>query len=398
MAWNEPGNNGSNNGGKNDNKDPWKSKGGRDQGPPDLDEVFNKYKDKFGGLFGGGKPGNNSGSNPFSSTVLIFVLVIALVVWGLSGIYTIKEAERGIVLRFGQYHEIAQPGLRWKMTFIDKVIPVNIEAVRSISASGFMLTEDENVVAVEFVVQYRVTDPHLYRFSVTDADHSLQQALDSALRYVVGHAKMDDILTKGREEIRQQTREAVEEIIKPYNLGLMVTDVNFKDARPPSEVKNAFDDAIAAQEDEVRFIREAEAYAREIEPQARGQVTRMTQDSEAYKERVTLEAKGEVARFESLLPQYQAAKEVTRQRLYLETMESVLGSTSKVLVDVKGGNNMMYLPLDKIIQKNNASSINLPGNSEIQNLRNKMGNAIDNNSQVNSSNDRFSKDRFGNGR
>ncbi|WP_042151329.1 MULTISPECIES: FtsH protease activity modulator HflK [unclassified Pseudoalteromonas] len=392
MAWNEPGNNG------NKNNDPWKNKGGRDQGPPDLDEVFRKYSDKLGGMFGGNGGGNNKGDSNLSGMAIGFVLVIALVVWALSGIYTIKEAERGIILRFGQFHSISDPGLRWKMTFIDRVIPVEIEAVRSLSASGFMLTEDENVVSVEFVVQYRVTDPRAYLFSVTDADHSLQQALDSALRYVVGHSSMDDILTKGREEIRQKTWDELTKIIEPYNLGLILTDVNFKDARPPGEVKDAFDDAIAAQEDEVRFVREAEAYEREIEPQARGQVTRMTQEAEGYKERVTLEAEGEVARFNKLLPEYQMAKDVTRQRLYIEAMEDVLGSTSKVLVDVKGGNNMMYLPLDKIMQNSQGGTVTLPKVSDLQNLRQKMGNSRGNNSQVNSSSDRFATDRFGNGR
>jgi membrane protease subunit HflK len=392
MAWNEPGNNG------NKNNDPWKNKGGRDQGPPDLDEVFRKYSDKLGGMFGGNGGGNNKGGSNLSGMAIGFVLVIALVVWALSGIYTIKEAERGIILRFGQFHSISDPGLRWKMTFIDRVIPVEIEAVRSLSASGFMLTEDENVVSVEFVVQYRVTDPRAYLFSVTDADHSLQQALDSALRYVVGHSSMDDILTKGREEIRQKTWDELTKIIEPYNLGLILTDVNFKDARPPGEVKDAFDDAIAAQEDEVRFVREAEAYEREIEPQARGQVTRMTQEAEGYKERVTLEAEGEVARFNKLLPEYQMAKDVTRQRLYIEAMEDVLGSTSKVLVDVKGGNNMMYLPLDKIMQNSQGGTVTIPKVSDLQNLRQKMGNSRGNNSQVNSSSDRFATDRFGNGR
>ncbi|MCG7534437.1 FtsH protease activity modulator HflK [Pseudoalteromonas sp. OOF1S-7] len=385
MAWNEPGNNG------NDN-DPWKNRGGRDQGPPDLDEVFRKFNNKFGGMFGG-KPGKGGG---IGGAGMVFVLLIAFVVWALSGIYTVKEAERGIVLQFGEFNRIAEPGLRWKMTFIERVIPIDIEAVRSLSASGFMLTEDENVVSVEFEVQYRVVDPTLYRFSVTDADHSLQQALDSALRYVVGHSRMDQVLTTGRELVRQRTWDELTKIIEPYNLGIIVTDVNFKDSRPPAEVKDAFDDAIAAQEDEERFIREAEAYAREIEPRARGQVTRMTQEAEAYRERITLEAQGEVERFEKLLPEYQAAKQVTRERLYIETMEQVLGNSSKVLVDVKGGNNMMYLPLDKIMQQTKSGTqVTLPSQSDINQLRQSLGQSR--NSTVNSSDDRFSRDRFNNG-
>jgi membrane protease subunit HflK len=300
------------------------------------------------------------------------------------------------VLRFGEFHEVALPGLRWKMTFVDRVIPIDIEAVRSLSASGFMLTEDENVVSVEFVVQYRVTDPYLYRFSVTDADNSLQQALDSALRYVVGHAKMDDVLTKGREQVRQDTWQELEKIITPYNLGMILTDVNFKDARPPTEVKDAFDDAIAAQEDEERFIREAEAYAREIEPSARGRVTRMTQEAEAYKQRVTLEAQGKIARFDLLLPQYQAAKEVTRNRLYLEAMEEVLANTSKVLVDVQGGNNMMYLPLDKIIKQSGGNNMPVKQRNDVDNLRQQLGTTQ--NSQLNPGSNRDSNDRYNSGR
>lgn len=385
MAWNEPGNNGN-------DKDPWNNKGGRDQGPPDLDEVFRKFSNKFGGLFGGKKSGNGS-SGGLGGAGISFILIIAAIVWALSGIYTVKEAERGVVLQFGKYDRIAEPGLRWKMTFIETVIPVDIEAVRSLSASGFMLTEDENVVSVEFQVQYRVIDPYLYKFSVTNADSSLEEALDSALRYVVGHAKMDQVLTNGREEVRQNTWDELNKVIEPYNLGLIVTDVNFKDSRPPTEVKDAFDDAIAAQEDEERFIREAEAYAREIEPRARGQVTRMTQEAEGYQERITLEAQGEVARFEKLLPEYLAAKEVTRERLYIDAMEEVLGSSSKVLVDVKGGNNMMYLPLDKIMEKQGtATRVALPSSSDIQDLRNKVNTSR--NSTVNSSNDRFNNDRF----
>ncbi|MEO2267901.1 FtsH protease activity modulator HflK [Pseudoalteromonas pernae] len=391
MAWNEPGNNGN-------DKDPWDNKGGRDQGPPDLDEVLKKYSEKFGGLFGGNKGGNKSGGG-LGGPGLFFVAIIALIIWALSGFYTVKEAERGVVLQFGKFDRIAEPGLRWKATFIENVIPVDIEAVRNLSASGFMLTEDENVVSVEFEVQYRVMDPYLYKYSVTDADHSLQQALDSALRYVVGHAKMDQVLTTGREDVRQRTREELNEIIEPYNLGLIVTDVNFKDSRPPAQVKDAFDDAIAAQEDEERFIREAEAYAREIEPQARGRVTRMTQEAEAYRERVILEAQGEIARFEKLLPEYQSAKQVTRQRLYIDAMEQVLGSSTKVLVDVEGGNNMMYLPLDKIMEHNSqGKQVTLPNANTVGDLRSKLGTSSSTNSKVNSGSDRFDNDRFNGGR
>lgn len=347
MAWNEPGNNGKNN-------DPW-NQGGRNQGPPDMDEVFRNLSKKLGGIFGGNKGGaerDNSGG----SAVLVLLLIVALLGWLFSGIYTIKESERGVILRFGQYHAEVNPGINWKPTFIDKVLPVDISTVQALKTDGFMLTQDQNLVRVTFEVQYRVADPRLYKFTVVDPDSSLLQATDAALRYVVGHSMMDDVLTKGRELIRQNTRVELESIIKPYNLGLEIVDVNFRDARPPEEVKAAFDDAIAAQEDEQRFIQEAQAYAREIEPKARGQVNRVMQEADAYKQQSQLKAQGEVARFEKLLPEYIASPQVTRERLYLETMEQVYGNTSKVLVDVKNGNNIMYLPLDKMLNQSGGAA------------------------------------------
>ncbi|MCJ8295725.1 MAG: FtsH protease activity modulator HflK [Colwellia sp.] len=347
MAWNEPGNN---------DKDPWKNKGGKNQGPPDLDELLNDLGKKVTGIFGGKTTKGGSGSGKsFSSIGLSIALIVASIVYAFSGFYTIKEAEQGIVLRFGEYSGTVEPGINWKWTFIDRIIPVDIQSTRDMPSAGFMLTKDENVVRVEMQIQYRVVDPRNYVFSVTNADDSLNQSLDSALRYVVGHADMDDILTSGRESIRQSVWQELEKIIEPYNLGLIIVDVNFKDARPPNEVKDAFDDAISAQEDEVRFLREAEAYARGIEPRARGRAKRMEQEAIAYKARIVLDAEGEVARFEKILPEYHAAPKVTRERLYIATMEKVYGNTSKVMIDVEGSNNMMYLPLDKIIQQQNTS-------------------------------------------
>ncbi len=281
----------------------------------------------------------------------LLALLIVLVVYAYSCIFTINEAERGVKLRFGEYVGVVEPGLSWKWTFLERIIPIDMQTTRDLPASGFMLTQDENVVRVEMQVQYRVVNARDYVFNVTDPDDSLSQALDSALRYVVGHNKMDAVLTSGRENVRQQVWQELNKIIEPYKLGLLVVDVNFKDARPPEEVKDAFDDAIAAQEDEIRYIREAEAYARGIEPRARGRVSRMEQEAIAYKQQIVLDAEGSVAKFEKLLPEYQAAPEVTRQRLYLATMEKVYSNTSKVMVDVDGGNNMIYLPLDKIMNQ-----------------------------------------------
>lgn len=341
MAWNEPGNN---------DKDPWKNKGGKNQGPPELDDLFKELGQKFGGIFGNKPSGTKSGNN-FSGALIGLALAIAVVAYSISCFFTIKEAERGVKLRFGEYVGVVEPGLSWKWTFIERIIPIDVQTTRDFSSEGFMLTQDENVVSVEMQVQYRISDARNYIFSVTNPDDSLSQALDSAVRYVIGHTKMDDILTSGREEVRQRVWKELDKIIAPYDMGLLIVDVNFKDARPPEAVKDAFDDAIAAQEDEVRFLREAEAYARGIEPRARGRVKRLEEEANAYKEQTVLDAEGEVAKFKKLLPEYQAAPEVTRQRLYLATMEKVYSNTSKVMVDVDGGNNMMYLPLDKIMQQ-----------------------------------------------
>ncbi|MCH1920803.1 FtsH protease activity modulator HflK [Shewanella sp. A3A] len=343
MAWNEPGNKG---------KDPWGNKGGNDKGPPDVDEVFRKLSKRFGGSGGG---------SGFSFGALAIVVVIAVVVWGLSGFYTIKEAQRGVVMRFGQHIGEVGPGLHWKATFVDSVLPVDVSTVRSIPASGSMLTADENVVQVELDVQFKVNNAYNYLFSAVDPQSSLSEATDSALRYVVGHSRMDDILTTGRATIRDNTWAEIERIIEPYKLGLTIVDVNFLPARPPEEVKEAFDDAISAQEDEQRFIREAEAYEREIEPKARGQVQRISQDARAYKERVVQDAEGAVARFDKLLPEYKQAPEVTRKRLYLDAMQEVFSGTDKVLVDSKNSNNMMYLPLDKMMNKRAASNADSNG-------------------------------------
>jgi membrane protease subunit HflK len=226
--------------------------------------------------------------------------------------------------------------LTGNLPFIDNVQAVNVESVRELAASGVMLTSDENVVRVEMNVQYRVTDPERYLFSVTSADDSLRQATDSALRGVIGKYTMDRILTEGRTVIRSDTQRELEETIRPYNMGITLLDVNFQTARPPEEVKAAFDDAIAARENEQQYIREAEAYTNEVQPRANGQAQRILEEARAYKTQTVLEAQGEVARFAKILPEYKAAPEITRERLYIETMEKVLSHTRKVLVNDKG--------------------------------------------------------------
>ena len=325
----------------------------QEQSPPDIEEVFNNLLKKLGG---GNKKGGSNNTSPNISSfnlgkILPIAAVIGGIIWGASGFYTIKEAERGVTLRFGEFHSIVQPGLNWKPTFIDKVIPVNVEQVRELKTQGAMLTKDENMVKVEMTVQYRVQNPEKYLFSVSNADNSLGQATDSALRYVIGHMTMNDVLTTGRAVVREDTWKALNDIIKPYDMGLEVIDVNFQSARPPEEVKDAFDDAIKAQEDEQRYIREAEAYAREKEPIARGDAQRIVEEATAYKDRVVLDAQGEVERLQRLLPEFKAAPDLLKERLYIQTMEKVMANTPKVMLDSNNGNNLTVLPLEQLMGK-----------------------------------------------
>ena len=325
----------------------------QEQSPPDIEEVFNNLLKKLGG---GNKKGGSNNTSPNMPSfnlgkILPIAVVIGGIIWGASGFYTIKEAERGVTLRFGEFHSIVQPGLNWKPTFVDKVIPVNVEQVRELKTQGAMLTKDENMVKVEMTVQYRVQNPEKYLFSVSNADNSLGQATDSALRYVIGHMTMNDILTTGRAVVRENTWKALNDIIKPYDMGLEVIDVNFQSARPPEEVKDAFDDAIKAQEDEQRYIREAEAYAREKEPIARGDAQRIVEEATAYKDRVVLDAQGEVERLQRLLPEFKAAPDLLKERLYIQTMEKVMANTPKVMLDSNNGNNLTVLPLEQLMGK-----------------------------------------------
>ncbi|WP_049366333.1 FtsH protease activity modulator HflK [Haemophilus parainfluenzae] len=337
------------------NENGWGSRDNKnqEQSPPDIEEVFNNLLKKLGG---GNKKGGANNTSPNMPSfnlgkILPIAAVIGGIIWGASGFYTIKEAERGVTLRFGEFHSIVQPGLNWKPTFIDKVIPVNVEQVRELKTQGAMLTKDENMVKVEMTVQYRVQNPEKYLFSVSNADNSLGQATDSALRYVIGHMTMNDVLTTGRAVVREDTWKALNDIIKPYDMGLEVIDVNFQSARPPEEVKDAFDDAIKAQEDEQRYIREAEAYAREKEPIARGDAQRIVEEATAYKDRVVLDAQGEVERLQRLLPEFKAAPDLLKERLYIQTMEKVMANTPKVMLDSNNGNNLTVLPLEQLMGK-----------------------------------------------
>ena len=345
MAWNEPG------GGKNDSRDPWG--GGGDQGPPDLDEALKKLQEKLGGLFGGGSSSGSSGGGLSKSTIGIIALV-AILVWGLMGVYQIDEQERGVVLRFGKFHETVQPGLQWNPPLIDSVTVVNTTKVRSTSFTEIMLTQDENIVEVRLSVQYEILDPEKFVLKVRDPERSLQHATQSALRHVVGGTSMDLVLTTGRAQIGVDVHERLQNYVDMYGTGIDVQKVTVDESKPPTQVQAAFDDVIKAREDEERVKNEAQAYANGIVPEARGAAQRQIEEASAYKEQVIANAQGEASRFNQLLAEYRKAPEVTRERLYLDAVQEVFTQTNKVMVDVEGGNNVMYLPLDKMATQGGA--------------------------------------------
>jgi modulator of FtsH protease HflK len=352
MAWNEPG------GG---NKDPWSGKGGGDQGPPDLDEVVRKLQERLGGLFGGktrgpGEPPGGSGPMGFgggvSGKAVGIVAAIAFVGWLASGIYIIEPAERGVVLRFGAYTEMTEPGPHWRLPFpIEKVHEVNVDEISTFTHKAEMLTKDENIVDVELTVQSRIQDAADYLFQDQSPDKTLRDATETVVRKTIGGSRLDFILTEGRGAVATTIRERAQALVNQYKTGLEITSVNMQPAKPPEQVKEAFDDAIKAREDKERLENKAEAYSNEILPQARGEAARVQADAKAYRDRVIAGAEGETARFLALLNEYEKAPEVTRERLYLETMEKVLGDTGKVLLDVKEGNSLMYLPLDQLMKQ-----------------------------------------------
>ena len=362
MAWNEPG--GSRDPGKD--KDPWG--GGNDQGPPDLDDVVRQIQDKLRGLFGlsgkrgAGQSGDGGGHGlGYGAGALLLIL---LVLWGISGFYTIDQADRGVVTRFGRYVSTVEAGLHWHLPYpIESVEVVNVEQIRNveigyrsgmngqgmrpIARESLMLTQDENIVDLKLAVQYRVKDAKDYLFNVRNPDETLHQATESAIREIVGKNKMDFVLTQGRNEIVSQVHDLTQSILDHYRAGLLITSVNMQDAQPPEEVQGAFNDAVKAREDEVRLKNEAEAYANDILPKARGAAARAIEEANAYRSKVTLQAKGDAGRFTSVLSAYEQAPVVTRQRLYIDAIEQVLGRSSKILVDVKDGNNLLYLPIDR---------------------------------------------------
>jgi len=305
--------------------------------------------------FGGsGGSGNKSGGS--SGSLFGIVLVVLVIGWGISGFYQVDEKEQAVVLRLGKYLNTVEAGLHWNPPLVDSVTKVRVTEERQYSSRGQMLTEDENIVELPLTVQYNIGDVKAFVLNVKTPEASLRQATDSALRHVVGSSKLDEVVSTGRLKIGDEVKLRLQTYLDNYGTGIKVRKINIQEAKPPTQVKAAYDDVIKAREDRERLINEAQTYANGIIPEARGQAQRMIEESNGYLEQVVAEAEGESQRFESLLAEYEKAPEVTRQRLYLDAIQEVMSNSSKVLVDVEGGNNMLYLPLDKIIQQGSSRS------------------------------------------
>jgi len=338
MAWNDPGNN---------DRDPW---GGRknDQGPPDLDEVVKKMQDKLSGLFGrrGTRPVSGDGW-PIPWLVIVVGLLMLL---AYESFWRIEPAERGVVMRFGRYVTTLAPGPHFRFPRpIEDVVKINVDQIRPFTVDASMLTGDENIVDVEIAVQYRIDEVTDYLFNISDPDATIQNVAESAIRDIIGKRKLDFVITEGRAENAAEAKALIQRIMDDYESGLLVTSVNMQPAKPPEEVKAAFDDAIKAREDRQRKINEAEAYRNEVVERAQGEGARIRLEAEGYKEQVIARSAGEAERFEQLLAEYEKAPAVTRQRLYLEALEDVLTDNSKVMLDADSGNTLTYFPIDKLI-------------------------------------------------
>lgn len=359
MAWNEPG------GGN----DPWGGNRNNNQGPPDLDELLNKWLGKLGGGKKGGESGSSPGGNgPAARVLLPVILLVALVLWGLAGWYQVDEKEQAVVLRLGKYHDTVGSGLQWNPPIIDRVTVVRVTEERQYPARGLMLTEDENIVELTLNVQYNISNARDFVLNVRDPEVSLQHATDSALRHVVGGSTLDDVISVGREQVAVGTKERLQEYLDIYGGGINVVKINIEEARPPTAVKAAYDDVIRAREDLERLVNEAQAYSNGIIPEARGQAQRLREEAEGYKSQVVSKAEGEAHRFEKLLAEYQKAPGVTRERLYLDAVEQVMTNSSKILVDQEGGNNLLYLPLDQLVKQSasgNGTTLNSDGNNQM---------------------------------
>ena len=345
MSWNDSNGN---------DQDPWKNKG-NNQGPPDLDEVVRKMQEKLSSIFGGGGKGKGKGSgNPGNSGTFLVVSIILLGLLAWEMVYRIDPAERGVVMRFGQYISVLQPGphIRFPRP-IEQVVKVNVERIQTLTSDSAMLTGDENIVDVEVAIQYRIKDVKNYLFAIADPDVSVRRVTESAIRDIIGGSTLSFVITEGRAEIATNAQILIQQILDNYSSGVEVTSVNMQPAKPPEQVKASFDDAIKAREDEQRKINEAEAYRNEVVERSAGEAARIRLDAEGYQKSVISQAEGEASRFSQLYTEYEKAPVVTRNRLYLDAMEQVMSSSSKVVMDNEGSSNLMYLPLDKLLEQTN---------------------------------------------
>ena len=392
MAWNEPGNNGNGND-KDKDKDPWGGgrKGG-DQGPPDIDEVLRNLTKKFNSLFGGGSGGSSStgssssGGGGLSAGLIAGLVAVVAVIWGFMGFYIVDEAERGVVLRFGRVMDLTvQPGLHWNPPVVDEVSLVNVSELNAKTYENrAMLTTDENIIDIAVTVQYLIQDPVKYVIAVQDPELSLDNASESAIRHVVGGNFMDQILTTGRDRMAADVQERLQDYMNAYNTGIFVSQVNVVDAHPPDAVRPAFDDVIRAREDEQRVQNQAQQYSNQIIPEARGEAQRRIEAANAYSAEVVAEATGDASRFDQLLTEYLKSPEVTRQRLYIDSIEDVMTASSKIMVDVEGGNNMLFLPLDKLMEQSNSSINSNSTTTDLRNLADQLSPFLPGSSSTNS--------------
>lgn len=349
--------------------DPQWGKNKGDSGPPDLDDVLRNVNKKINNIFGQKKSGggdegsreNNPKSHGGGSIVVILGLLLA--VWLASGFYIVDEGHRGVVLRFGQYTETSLAGLRWHFPYpIEKVEIVNVSQVRTVEIGyrnnvrskvlreSLMLTDDENIIDIQFAVQYILNNPENFLFKNRNPDDAVLQAAETAIRQVIGKSKMDYVLYEGREQVAANATQLMQKILDRYEIGILISKVTMQNAQPPEQVQAAFDDAVKAGQDRERQKNEGQAYANDVIPRAVGNAARLIQESEGYKQRVIVSAEGDAKRFEQIHTEYSKAPTVTRERLYLDMMQQVLSNTSKIMVDQKNGNNLLYLPLDKLIQ------------------------------------------------
>ena len=344
--------------------------GRKNDGPPDLDEIWRRLNKRFGFF---GKKTNGGGSAPGRLPPIGggIIILIAILVWAASGIYIVDASERGVVFRFGRYLETTQPGPHWHIPWpVDSKEIVNVSEVRTIEVGyrnnarnkvpneALMLTDDENIVDLQFAVQYVRTNPEEYLFYNREPDIAVKQIAESAIREIVGKSKMDFVLQEGREEIALNARDLMQSVLDRYRTGISVSQVTMQNAQPPDQVQAAFDDAVKAKQDQERQKNEGQAYFNDVVPKARGTAARLSQEAEAYRGRVVAAAEGEASRFVSVLTEYEKAPKVTRERMYIEAMQTVYTNTTKVLVDQKSNSNLLFLPLDRLISGSSSSAGN----------------------------------------